>query len=1508
MSISLPPRFEPGHLAQIVQIISATFVSDQQTQAAASAALQAAEAVPGFMSAMFALLEQHGLFDKNVRLGASICVRNATKRAWDVMQADDKNVVRSEIARARVLLTSPPGSEPICNTLIAVAQRLARSEWPAWDPFFTLIASLQQSSSSSSNSAPTGSPSASPTIAPETSLAAKRASAALNKILRELDTKRLSKDRRNLMGLAEAMLPQLIAPWQTTAQRVIASLHAASASGAVGSAEVVLACTMIADDGELDSLRALTKACTRLLTMGNSTLVMSEPGRSFLNGIPQVLQALLSAMRKLVPSGLIAAQQGGDLDDPHATISGPIEASDRCGIALSALFGEDDPLHKLLNRLVTGMVTVLTEHPMSCAANGSARQVGIIIAQALVASDPASALPQRVLVAGLTILTQIVDLGQKLNNGEDPLELEYYSVGGAAAAASRRSAGADPASQQAALATEKEWLRHGSSEIKSLYASIFGALQHDAWLRWIVGGCLACTHADVEKFESDGEEAALDEEVATRNDDPKKGAEALLLALVSDETHAATLCQKVIMHARNCEGTVARYITTISAGGGNATVAAEIVAALLQVEAAWLAVALTSADAIAREVLQPSLWREWCVNSLFVLAQACGLSVGNAVSTLQLLPQVHSDASLPTELARTCGHVPVGCLSAICQTSAALALRRLFFLANCCMGIMPHARSTIGANGSGPGSSPNPASPSQTGVGIGPMSTTFLLLSIQAVSSSSSPAGSPSVTAAAGGGDNSTSESVIGALRLSAITCGCALAEDCGYADAGLSNVDVLVPTAHAVYSAESQFSQMDSRLKSLDLLQKVMERCTPPVLVAAMNPLLNPLPALWAKFGEANLLRQRILAIISAVVDALPSVNTDNGDSSPRFEPAAVQGLLSSVCPLIAVACDVSSPDGVYLSDEGLSLWDSVIECAPLYSPQLHALFPLLPALVRDSPDNVRIGMRVVAAYAIRAGSALLQPGPDLAAAAGQQWAGGYGPVLASVFSSVVGQVKPIAVPAVTSALDTVLSALPQHAPALLSELWGRIALSLALGAAERQQQEAQDAVGRNALMAALNRKSTGGGHGISLSADMDSGGAIDVGNRGDLKSGVGSGAGNASARSPREPLSEADPNAASAYAACLARAFVIDSDVVLSSLGHAASAYPAVLVKSGLLADPAQDGLSALAHALAEGQGSQAHAGASSTLASAGISQAQVSSWLGLRLLCGVYDTWINSAKDVGGSSAGSSSESNGSGFGFDSDTLPALWSNKLLAMACTLALRVGSFTRLSLQSRLAAAVQSNPTGAGLTQALASRLSEPACDITSATAGRVDALGALCGEVDAGLAVALRGSGSSAAGTSIPGVTGSPLRKASSLGVGTSPMHPTRRGNSLMSDGSRSAAAGGGGGNRMLARAHELLGLEPEEDAHLRFGGNPQGSGAAGAGAAGADDGEASELTSARQRVFASQPEVSTDLHRYLSSQLSGLRDMMTGAMGPAQGQQGFQALVLARLPPQLLKQLQG
>jgi hypothetical protein len=149
-----------------------------------------------------------------------------------------------------------------------------------------------------------------------------------------------------------------------------------------------------------------------------------------------------------------------------------------------------------------------------------------------------------------------------------------------------------------------------------------------------------------------------------------------------------------------------------------------------------------------------------------------------------------------------------------------------------------------------------------------------------------------------------------------------------------------------------------ETKLAILDTIRMIAIRLENNISPYA-DQIVSILPGLWEGSGEEHLLKQAILTLLSTLVTAMR-------EEAQRYH--------AMVLPLIQRAVEPGSEMQVYLLEESLDLWSTILAQTPSpASPEVLALAECAFPLLEIGSDNLRIVLGIVESYILLAPEAML-------------------------------------------------------------------------------------------------------------------------------------------------------------------------------------------------------------------------------------------------------------------------------------------------------------------------------------------------------------------------------------------------------------------------------------------------------------------------------------------------------------------------------------------------------
>ncbi|KAF2841032.1 ARM repeat-containing protein [Patellaria atrata CBS 101060] len=150
----------------------------------------------------------------------------------------------------------------------------------------------------------------------------------------------------------------------------------------------------------------------------------------------------------------------------------------------------------------------------------------------------------------------------------------------------------------------------------------------------------------------------------------------------------------------------------------------------------------------------------------------------------------------------------------------------------------------------------------------------------------------------------------------------------------------------------------IDTKMAILNTISVIVERAEHNITPFA-DAIVSLLPSLWDQSGDQHLMKTAILTILTRLINAMKS-------ESRRFHDLAL--------PIIHSAIEPGSETNVYLQEDALDLWHSILaqtETPP--SQALISIFPRIFSLFEYSNENLRQALEITDSYLLLTPSYIL-------------------------------------------------------------------------------------------------------------------------------------------------------------------------------------------------------------------------------------------------------------------------------------------------------------------------------------------------------------------------------------------------------------------------------------------------------------------------------------------------------------------------------------------------------
>ncbi|KAK6643744.1 hypothetical protein RUM43_000007 [Polyplax serrata] len=155
-----------------------------------------------------------------------------------------------------------------------------------------------------------------------------------------------------------------------------------------------------------------------------------------------------------------------------------------------------------------------------------------------------------------------------------------------------------------------------------------------------------------------------------------------------------------------------------------------------------------------------------------------------------------------------------------------------------------------------------------------------------------------------------------------------------------------LGPTFSMLFTLLQEVEECSSKMQVLSVLSFMVERVGEDIKPYSQS-LIQYLPLLWEESADHNLLRCHIVSTLVQFVRALVSEN-----------------LTSFLYPVIECCTDMSNDAYVYLLEDGLQLWFTVIEYSAALTPELFSLYRNMTKILDNTLEHLGQCCNIIQAY----------------------------------------------------------------------------------------------------------------------------------------------------------------------------------------------------------------------------------------------------------------------------------------------------------------------------------------------------------------------------------------------------------------------------------------------------------------------------------------------------------------------------------------------------------------
>lgn len=214
------------------------------------------------------------------------------------------------------------------------------------------------------------------------------------------------------------------------------------------------------------------------------------------------------------------------------------------------------------------------------------------------------------------------------------------------------------------------------------------------------------------------------------------------------------------------------------------------------------------------------------------------------------------------------------------------------------------------------------------------------------------------------------------------------------------------VPTLlELCFQSVQVLQEFDSKIQILYLLSVMIDQLGEKILPFAQH-LIQFFLEVWDESTGENLMRIQVLLAVRNFVHAL-------GHQSPMC--------YNMLLPILQTSIDVNNPEELNLLENGVLLWETTVNHAPLMIPQLLELFHYLVAMMERSFDHLPIAMKIIEAYILIGGEEFLHL---------------HGTVVATLLDAVIGNVNHMGMMCTLPIIEMLIQCFPGAAPHLLEQV----------------------------------------------------------------------------------------------------------------------------------------------------------------------------------------------------------------------------------------------------------------------------------------------------------------------------------------------------------------------------------------------------------------------------------------------------------------------------------------
>ncbi|KAJ6635893.1 Importin-11 [Pseudolycoriella hygida] len=165
------------------------------------------------------------------------------------------------------------------------------------------------------------------------------------------------------------------------------------------------------------------------------------------------------------------------------------------------------------------------------------------------------------------------------------------------------------------------------------------------------------------------------------------------------------------------------------------------------------------------------------------------------------------------------------------------------------------------------------------------------------------------------------------------------------------SFLEYLEPSFASLFTLLREAKECHTKMNVLYIMGMMIDKMSTLMTNEYADKLIQYLPLLWEESRDYNLLRCAIISILIQIVKASNHIP---------------QHLSTFIYPVIQISTNTNEPSHVYLLEEGLELWLTLIENSIALNPELLDLSPNILSIIEQSSENLRTCLYIIQTYVL--------------------------------------------------------------------------------------------------------------------------------------------------------------------------------------------------------------------------------------------------------------------------------------------------------------------------------------------------------------------------------------------------------------------------------------------------------------------------------------------------------------------------------------------------------------